>query len=504
MTTFRAWHLPAAFSLADNEVSHWDGGKGPPSLICHDQPASVDMPSLRVAALAEPSLKELMALLRSDGEAVLPSRPLERIVEAVDRVAGRFLDPGDALRSRALELLGPFAGYSPPMAETVLDGMARGWLREGIWDLVRSEFPDPAVLDGFRQGIAGDATRALGYPLAFHLGAGTVPGVATTSMIRSLLVKSALLLKPGFGDIPLPVLFAQGLEEEDPELARCLAVVYWPGDESDRTEIALKEADVVVAYGSDETMGWIRSRIPPQTPLRAYRHRMGFVLIGKDALKEEGPGNAGPPLRQSGRRTAAAAARSLALFDQKGCVSPHVIFVEGGGEVTPEAWAGLLAEELEVLEGELPSGELPLEAGAALQQLRGDGELKAAAGQGTVHHGGHGAPWTVLFIPGCDPEPSCLNRLVRVIPLDRIQDGIQALRAWRAFLQTVGVAGLGSRAPEIAEALAHLGVSRIASLENTPWPRPWWHHDGGSPLRDLVRWTDLEAGESLSSDIAGE
>jgi hypothetical protein len=323
-------------------------------------------------------------------------------------------------------------------------------------------------------------------------------------MIRSLLVKSALLLKPGFGDIPLPVLFARGLEEEAPELARCVAVLYWPADESGRTETALREADLVVAYGSDETIGWIRSRIPPQTPLRAYRHRMGFVLIGKDALKEEEPGGSGPPLRQSGRRTASTAARSVALFDQKGCVSPHVILVERGGGVTPGAWAGLLAEELEVLEDELPSGELSLEAGAALQQVRGDAELKAAEGQGAVYHGGTRAPWTVSFIPGGGPEVSCLNRAVTVIPVDRLQDGLRALRAWGAFLQTVGVAGLGSRGPEIAEALAHLGVSRITSLENTPWPRPWWHHDGGGPLRDLVRWTDLEVGESLSSDIAGE
>jgi hypothetical protein len=25
-----------------------------------------------------------------------------------------------------------------------------------------------------------------------------------------------------------------------------------------------------------------------------------------------------------------------------------------------------------------------------------------------------------------------------------------------------------------------------------PWPPPEWHHDGASPLRELVRWVDLE------------
>ncbi len=501
MTPFQGWYLPAAFSLPGEEVAEWEGV--PRSGLSGRIPTA-PVPAFRYAALPESGLRDLMALLRAERESVLISHPVGKIVNVVDRVAGRFLDPGDPLRSRALELLGPFAGFSQPMATAVLDGMARGWLREGLWDLIRSEFPDPGVLDGFRSGIAGDATRALGFPLGFHLGAGTVPGVGTTSMIRSLLVKSSVLLKPGLGDLPLPVLFARGLEEEDPVIARCVAVAYWPVDESGRTETALREADLVVAYGGDETIRWIRSRIPPQTFLRAYRHRMGFGLIGSGALGKAGPGGSGPSPERAARRVAAAAARSVALFDQKGCVSPHVFFVERGGAVAPEEWAALLAAELAELEVALPSGKASLESISALQQVRGEAELVSAAGKGAVHHGGEGAPWTVLYLPRAGVEPSCLNRTVRVVPVQRIQDSLGALKGWGAFLQTVGVAGLGSRARELADGLARLGVSRITSLENTAWPRPWWHHDGGGPLLDLIRWTDLEAGEFLSSGIGEE
>ncbi|MGD2120242.1 MAG: acyl-CoA reductase [Gemmatimonadota bacterium] len=504
MTSFKAWYLPPSFSLTGDEVADWEGVGEVRAAGPYRSSGPRGIPPFQYPALSEPGLKELVALLRSEREESLASLPLRKIVGAVDRVANRFLDPGDSLRSRAVEMLGAFAGFSIPMAKSVLDGMARGWVQEGLWDLVRSDFPDPGVLDGFRPGMAGDVTRAMGYPVAFHLGAGTVPGVATTSMIRSLLVKSALVLKPGLGDIPLPVLFARTLAEESPELARSVAVLYWPVDESGRTETVLNEADLVVAYGSDKTIRWIRSRIPPHTPLRPYRHRMGFGLIGKDALTAGGADGSGTVLRQSGRRAAAAAARSVALFDQKGCVSPHVFFVERGGAVTPEEWAGLLAGELEELEEALPSGEMSLESGAALQQLRGEAELLASAGQGVVHHGGEEAPWTVLFSPGGDLEPSCLHRTVRVIPVDRIEDGLLTLKKWGPFLQTVGVTGLGSGAEEVVGALTRLGVSRITSLENTPWPRPWWHHDGGGPLRDLARWTDLEVGEGLSSDIVGE
>ncbi len=481
MTPLRAWHLPSSFSLLEGEVAVLEGP---------------GVPTLQYPTLSESRLRDLLDVLRRERETTLASLPVSRVVDVVDRVAGRLLDPRDGLRVTALERLGHYSGFSSPMAEAVLDGMARSWMREGLWDLIRSEFSDPTVLDRFRPGPTGDQTRALGFPLTFHLGAGTVPGVATTSLIRGLLVKSSVLLKPGLGDLPLPLVFAQGLEEEDPELARAVAVLYWPPEESGRTETVLKEADLVVAYGSDDTVRWIRERLPPQTPLRAYRHRMGFGLVGRGALGG-GVGSTssdavGAAVRKKARHVARDAARSVALFDQRGCVSPHVFFVERGGEVEPEDWAGLLAGALQELERVLPSGEFSLEEGVAIQQLRGVAEMEEGLGNGVVHHGGEGAPWTVLFLPGGTVEPSCLNRTVRVLPVDTVEDALSALRVWAPHLQTVGVAGLEDRTADVLESLARLGVSRISSFEGVPWPRTWWHHDGSGPLQDLIRWTDVE------------
>jgi hypothetical protein len=370
------------------------------------------------------------------------------------------------------------------MAVAVLDGMARDWRADRLRELLCSEFHDPAVLDGFQPAWAGGLERALGYPLAFHLGAGTVPGVAVTSLIRSLLVKSAVVLKPGRGDVTLPVLFAAGLAEVDAELAESVAVVYWPGPFGHQTEWFLGRLDLVVVYGGDDTVAWVRDRVPVHTPLRAYRHRLGVGLVGREALGggEEGEASS----------TATHAARAVALFDQRGCVSPHVLFVEQGGEVDPEAWAARLAGALERLEVELPSGSLSAAEGAALQQLRGAAELEEGAGRSVVHHGGRHAPWTVLLPAEGRLVPSCLNRTVRVLPVDDLMDVPGELESWAPYLQTVGVAGLGHRGPGIREALARLGASRIVDLAQVPWPPPWWHHDGSGPLRSLVRWTDAE------------
>jgi hypothetical protein len=327
----------------------------------------------------------------------------------------------------------------------------------------------------------------MGYPLAFHLGAGTVPGVATTSMIRALLVKSPVLLRPAKGDLVLPVAFAEALAEALPEVSGSMAVLHWDVEHPGITDTVLAAADLVAAYGADETLEQIRRRLPLTTRFLPYRHRLGVGLVGREALGRSGPSGPGTAMA-----SAHDAARAVALFDQRGCVSPHVLFVEDGGDVTPELWADLLAEALKRLEPELPSGPLEPSAGAAVQQTRGAAELAEGLGKGWVRHGGPKAPWTVTVLPGEPLIPSCLNRVVRVVPVREGTEALGALEAWAPFLQSVGLEGFGDRRPGVEERLARMGASRIVRFASLPWPDAWWHHDGGSPLRDLVRWTDAE------------
>jgi len=480
MKPFQAWKLPRGFELHPHEAKVEKGPSGF-SFLC--------------GALSPQRIQELAGLLRSNREETLLSFPLARVVKSLDRVARRLLDSADPFRRATLEVLNASAGYSSAMGELVLKGMAGGWTEAGLRALIHGEFKDPSVLDGFRPGPGGSTTRALGYPLTFHLGAGSIPGVATTSVVRALLVKSAVLLRPGAGDLALPVAFLQGLEEEDPALAGNAAALYWPAEEGASTEASLRAADLVVAYGSDETIHWIRDRLPVRTPLVAYRHRMGFGLVGKRVLSRARHPETGAGAWEVARE----AARSVAVFEQRGCVSPHLFFAEKGGEVPPDEWAVLLARAFGELEETLPSGVLSPADSVAIHQLRGAAEVDEALGRGRVIHGGGDSPWTVLFLPDGVVEPSCLNRTVRVIPVGRLRDALSALEPWGPFLQTVGVAGLGEEAADILEGLSRLGVSRVSPLAGVPWPPAWWHHDGGGPLRGLVRWTDVEDSELVSS-----
>jgi len=298
------------------------------------------------------------------------------------------------------------------------------------------------------------------------------------------MVKSPTLLKPGLGDVVLPVLLARAIREEDPDLSDALAVLYWPGTRDDLTSAATKPAGTVVVYGGDDAVAAIRKRTSVTTRFVAYHHRVSVGLVGRAGLT-----------RELVRQTASQVAGSVAFFDQRGCVSPQVVYVEEGGDVGPGDFVLQVSEALAALEGHLPGGTLDTAEASAVQQTRGTAELLAASGSGVdVHHGGE-ASWTVVFDPGSGLAMTCVGRTVRIVPVDDAKTVPSRLRPLSGHLQTAAVTGCGDRLEDLADALAEVGVTRIAPFDQAPFPPPWWHHDGRGPLRALVDWVDLDPGD---------
>jgi hypothetical protein len=437
---------------------------------------------LELPAITSDHLHDLASTLRMWGGEVLARRTALEMAELIGGVGRRFLDPADPLRQEALALMPLNSGLSPAMAEEVLDGMALDWTPERLDMLLHMEFAEPRVLDEFQHGRGARMVRARGPRLVVHIGAGNVPGVSVGSLIRSLLVKAPLLMKPGRTDVVLPVLFARGLAEADPEMDVAVGVAYWPSAQRELTDAALAVGDAVVAYGSDAVVGEFRGRTPPTTRITAYHHRMSCGLIGKEVLT-----------RDDHQRVAHDAARAVSVFDQRGCVSPHVLYVEEGGEVDPRSFAETLADRLAHWSERLPPGLMEAEEASAVRQLTGEVEMRIAAGAPLELWSGEALAWGVIL----DPEPgfrgSCLGRVIRVRAVADLQVALSEMTSVSRHLQTVALEGVSPPGrTRMAEALAAIGASRVTSLADAPWPPPWWHHDGGGPLRSLIRWTDLE------------
>jgi hypothetical protein len=462
-----AFHLPA---LAHPATAVWSYGRA-------------GQVEIRVAQMTPALLEEQVAALLAAGERELATRPVAQIVDAIDHVAGRLLDGGDPLRQAAEATIPAVAGASAAMVRRVLDGMAADWRAGPLRGLLRSELPDPEMLDGFRPrpGAAG-RTRAYGPRLATHVFSGNVPGVAVTSLIRALLVKAPSLGKTAVGEPVLAPLFAQALAAADPGLGACLAVTYWPGGQADLERIALRHADAVIAYGGREAVAAVRERARPDARFLGYGHRVSFAVVAREALE-------GAQAESLARR----AALDVALFDQQGCVSPHVFYVEEGGALAPAGWAALLADALAGVEAELPRGTLSPGEASAIRQLRGEAEFAQLAGRGlALHASPDGTAWTVVYDPDPTFAASCLNRTVRVKPVTDLEEVAARVEPLGAVLQSVGAAGPEERLRPLAERLGRLGASRIAPIGRMAWPPPAWHHDGHPPLRELVRWCDWE------------
>jgi Acyl-CoA reductase (LuxC) len=410
-------------------------------------------------------------------------RPVSDIAALLGTAGERFLRDDDPIRAEALDLLPASAGISPEMARLVLDGMARDWTRERLHRLLSEEFVHPSVLDDFHQdGVrsGGRAVTAIGPRLCVQIVSGSVPGVSVNALIRSLLVKSPTLLKPGLGDRLLPALFVRALRELDEVLADTVAVLHWPGGAKAVEKAVLDEADVAVLYGSDETVTTLRAMARATTRLVVYHHRVAVCVMGREALDE------------GAETSAREVARAVAIFDQRGCVSPHLVLVEDGNTCSAEGFAGLLAEALEETETILPSAPLDAAAAGALQQLRGAAEMRAATGGGRIWHGGQEAPWTVIYEPEARPGPATFARGVRVRSIADLGDLDDSLEPLGPHLQTVGIAGWGDRTKRMAVQLARIGATRLVPIEEMPFPSPWWLHDGQGPLRALVTWSEWE------------
>jgi len=460
---FRAWSLPDEISVGEAAAASFEAG--PVRVLYPD----IDAEWVRVTA---------ETVRRARGR--LRARRTRDVAAALGRVGARFLDVADPLRTEALDLIPHTSGLSPQMAGAVLDGMASDWTEERFLALLEADFDDPEALDGF---VSSGPRRvmAVGPELCVQIVAGSVPGVGATALFRSLLVKGPTILKPGRGDVVLPVLAARALREEDPSLGDAVAVAYFPGGSEALEDAALSVGDVVTAYGGNEVVRSLRARTPVTSRFVAYHHRLSLGVVGREGLTAE-------HLHQAVSDVAGA----VAFFDQRGCVSPQVVCVEEGGDTSPQDFARELGGAMAVLEDHLPGGTLDPDEASARHQARGTAELRAAAGSGVeVHHGGE-AGWTVIFDPAPALVSSCVGRVVRIVPVVDMLHVAALVAPYSDHLQSVGVTGCGDRLEQVAEALAHAGVSRISRFDGMPFPAPWWHHDGQGPLRALVRWVDLE------------
>jgi hypothetical protein len=222
-------------------------------------------------------------------------------------------------------------------------------------------------------------------------------------------------------------------------------------------ELEAQAGDEIHVYGRNETIASIAQASPPGVRLRGHGPGFGVALVEPRAADLD--------------LSASRLSWDTIAFDQRGCLSPKLAFLEGSLE-DADAFASKLAAELEKREAEVPRGVL------------GDDERREQAlYRQTLHAVGRchaGASFTV----GCDVSPRGLTlppagRNVHVV---RIAGQDQLLKLVDALAGAITCVGHAPSSPLAHALLACARGARslpLGSMQDPPL-------DGPVDLREMV------------------
>lgn len=208
-------------------------------------------------------------------------------------------------------------------------------------------------------------------------------------------------------------------------------------------ELAPEAGDELWAYGSDATLAEIRRSLPAGVRFHAHGSGTGVAVV--DAAHVNG-------------ETAAALARDIAPFDQRGCLSPRLAVVRGSAQQALE-FSRLIASALGELEAAIPLGELDADERAEVLRYRDtlaySGRLEAA-GRGWV-----GSSAAVLL------APIGRNLHVTVTPTPEV-----LLAPFAPSVAALGVAGPPELLSSLCVALPAARASSLGAMQRPPLDGP--------------------------------
>lgn len=406
--------------------------------------------------------------------------PIKKIIEDIDLACKELLKRDSKIRNLILPKLAVITGFSKEMVKDSFDGTFRIITKDSLLKILQNEIQNPEYLDGFRRKInSKDLTYAQGKSPILHIVSGNILGPQITSLVYGLMTKSINIVKEAQDTKLFTIAFAKALKEINPTLAKAIIILSWKGGIDPIESKIIKKSKSVIVYGSDKTIESISNRVNPKTKILDYGHKISFSIITKKALTYK-------RIVDLAKRSA----RDIATYDQQGCLSTQSIFIENGGECSPECFVKELETQLELMTAELPPGKLTENEKVEIHKFREENRFNS-----DVFISNNNTNWSIAIKndENISLVGSCLNRAIIINKVDSISTVLKEAGRYKDFLQTVGFAGKHEELMKIAKKLNHLGVDRICSLGKMPFPNLLWHHDGKKNILELLNWTDIES-----------
>jgi len=307
-------------------------------------------------------------LLRLEERApVLRAMSPEQVDEAIIGAARMLADPESTLGRQAREALPSRAELSPEMLD---------WALRTTLETVTHE-----ALRACRDALTRDLHPHRPVPARLHslVLSSNLCTASIKPIVWSLLVGAPVALKLAASDEGLTELFALALTLTDEQIGQCVLPTRFSRADEPLTRSLFAAADAISIYGSDHTVQALSEFVPAGAERIAHGHGLGAAFVAAQD----------PDLEAF----ATGLALDVAAYDQRGCLSPQVVFVEGSER--GRTIARLLADALAPLATSLPRAPLSVphasrqvqwrRVGEALGELfEGDGYSVAFDDQGPV------------------------------------------------------------------------------------------------------------------------
>lgn len=395
--------------------------------------------------------------------------PARSIVRAIADAAERWCDADLPPRVRATDRIVERTGYSVPVVEYALDRLLMPLTMQALEETIVRELGSVAVLDRFSEGVlAAPVGRAC------IISSRTTIGVALWPALYGLCAKCDVLVKDR--EDHLIASFFETLVQERSEFQEAARAQAW--DAPDESAPQLAQFDAVVAFGADETLATIAAACKPGARFVGFGSRASAGYVTRESLADA-----------AGRRAIArGAARDLVLYDTEGCLSLHVLFVEGVREDESVAkFLDELSAALDEAATEFPGARYDAGSAAAAGEYHRLSAFRAAGGEGAIY--GSPGKHAVIVKSSHRDAPTFLPRTLDAHFVAGPAQALEYIELHRLPLEAFAVSE--GREDLLAMATA-AGAVRITAFGELQHPLPNRRHGGRQRITDFIRWIDNE------------
>lgn len=379
--------------------------------------------------------------------------PMDRMVPSLAKVCGQICN-----------------GYYAPGRAAILEIAARwGWSEASLDEslgVAYGRFGNSSELRELGRTLT-NRRKLFGFVMA-----GNIPGAGLHELVAALLAGCGAIIKTATDEPAFFANFARALAEIDSELGTRISVFNWPRERHDLTAAMREACDIFAAFGDDNTIAQLQSPVESgnAASFTGFGARVSGIVLARGALD---------------KITIRKAAKDVVRFEQRGCLSPHHVFVEDPAASHTAHFAARFAEELQQLARRLPPPHrLNLEDAAGVRRAREIARWRSIGGSGVLLWEGAHLDWTVIYDPGASFTFSPGFRTAYVSPFADLADLKRRLAPVSGRIEAFAVAGKSDRVG-INRLLRECGASYICAPGRMQSPPLDWPHGGGAFLRLL-------------------